>query len=74
MGADSVHKAIGNNMQKESCIENFADFISLCQSASCKFQDELQTNDFYDFESKIKSRQTKNLVLPKIKDICEVSL
>ena len=27
---------------------------------------------FYDFEGKIRSRQTKNLVLPKIKDICEV--
>ena len=57
IGADSVHGAIGNKMKNALFIVNCTGFVSLCQTASCKFQAvELQTNDFYDFEGKIQSR------------------
>ena len=74
IGADSVHGAFGNKMQNVLFIVNCADFVSLCQTASCKIQSiELQTNNFHDFQKgKIRSHKTKILVLLMIKNICEV--
>ena len=72
MGADAVHGNIGNKMKKASIILTYDDFVTLCKKASFKINPvQLQPSDFYDFESKIRSRQTGNLVLPELANICE---
>lgn len=73
MGADAVHGLIEKKMKKSATILTFQDFFTLCQSASKSIQAvQLQIQDFYVFEVKIRSRQTKNLVLFKLGSLCEV--
>ena len=73
MRADSVHGCRGSKMKKCQEIHTFDDFVKLCQKASKKIKAVvMHPSDFYALEDGHRSRQSKNLTLPKLSELCEV--